>query len=309
MEYGHSEVIWASLTLLFILGVYLSTKVIRKSEKNPAATWAQRHVLITFILSFVLPLAAGVALINTVFGQKRRDRIKVSSVNSVSKQQGIKFLSESSTPLELQAAYLYEPVVKVIVTDDPENVSIKALNACDTNQLTLARGTEVECTDNIPVSLKVWIQDAKLHKKREIKNYVKRSVSTDRLYQQPNKLDLTPQKQSFLVIPTHNGKDKKVSVVDGYAELIYFLVLVLGVLSKYFWDYHEERKKGEKKIQFDPILILKSFIIAMLVYYVVQGLLDNESGKLSWGGVLLAYNNGFTWQTILTTVAASDKSR
>lgn len=89
-----------------------------------------------------------------------------------------------------------------------------------------------------------------------------------------------------------------------HAEIFYFLALVLGVLGKYFWDHYEDKKIG-KGVKFEPHLIVMSFIIAALVYYSIQQGIEKEASKFTTRGVVFAFNSGFMWQTILTSMNRS----
>lgn len=91
-------------------------------------------------------------------------------------------------------------------------------------------------------------------------------------------------------------------VLNHLAPLIYFLFLALGVLSKYYWDY-SVKKEGGEDVRFGSNKLILSFIVALLVYFTIQGILEKEADKISVRGILFAYYNGFVWQTLLTEIA------
>jgi len=308
--YGNTMV-WGLLTGMFILGVYLVDKLIKRGDANPSATWMQKHVVVVGIVAVVVPVAVGIIIVNTtVYGTT-----KVVSRHSVH--------SVSTMPAALEPPKP-EPILKLIISDGSQETDITTLNLCKIDEVTMIQNGAVHCEDTQSPIVKAWMADVRVHEDRALEKFIKHQVKKKtykKLHVKQIQRELKKPKvmqQSFLnlfaqaVTGTNAEKattETKTTVTkkpfkDRYATIFYFLALVLGVLGKYYWDYFEDKRIG-KQVTFQPHLIVISFIIAGLVYYSIQQGLEKEAGRLSSQGVLFAFNNGFMWQTVLTSLSRS----
>jgi hypothetical protein len=85
-------------------------------------------------------------------------------------------------------------------------------------------------------------------------------------------------------------------------ELIFFVAMILGMVAKYFWDLIEERRKappdphsGRRPLHFDPWECIQPLLVAGIVFGAILSMLK----ELTVPSVLLSFQNGFFWQTIL----------
>jgi len=91
-------------------------------------------------------------------------------------------------------------------------------------------------------------------------------------------------------------KDRS-GLLNRYAEIVYFLALVLGVLSSFYMSWYEERKKNPE-LKFDHNQVVVSFILAVLVYVSVYSTIEKDKG-IATTGLLACFQNGFFWQSIM----------
>lgn len=167
--------------------------------------------------------------------------------------------------------------MKLIVFEDPDMVNPLTLGKCaDTDVTVVDKLGKVTCedydyvTNNPEMNIETWVP--------------KEFHPSLQMMFAPGKASKPPKKRS--------------RVWDRYAEIIYFLALVFGVLAKYYWDYSEAKQRGEQT-EFHPNYIILSLIVALLVYFSVQQGIEGEGGTFSFRGFLFAFMNGFTWQTLI----------
>lgn len=100
-----------------------------------------------------------------------------------------------------------------------------------------------------------------------------------------------------------NSKSSDTWVIEllKYKSLIFGLHMacwmVAGMMANYFWDLLNAGKTfSDTNIHdlFLPILVLP------IIYYVVWSLWGGEKGQISFSWNLVAFQNGFFWQVILS---------
>lgn len=303
-----STIIWVTLAAFFVGGVYLAGHMLKpKKSLYTGATFAQKHITFLALLTVIVPISIGVLLVNTVFSS--RPVIKKKEVTSVPVKPSV-YVAEP------------EPVLKMIISDGSKEVDIAALNLCKSDEVTIIENQLIVCKTANSTKVKTWLTDVRLQERRILKKYIahQRALQEYKVIDGPSttvntsdKLDHIPKImiQGFSwnslapkIASTSKVVQEKKPFKDRYAEVFFFLALVAGVLSKYFWDFYEERRHGEEST-FEPHVIVMSFIISALVYYSIQQGLENEAGKLTTRGILFAFNNGFMWQTILKSTRLS----
>ncbi|MFN2431293.1 MAG: hypothetical protein ABR599_00470 [Gemmatimonadota bacterium] len=90
--------------------------------------------------------------------------------------------------------------------------------------------------------------------------------------------------------------------------LVLFLVVVLGVFTKWFWEalwIFVADPAGGLPIGSPAVLAARlaiSFIVAALTFVAIYNKIDQSSGE-SWAPYLLAFQNGFFWQATFDAVA------
>lgn len=293
-----SEIIWGTLAGLFIAAVYLANKLVKHKEKQPGATWMQQHVAVVGIVALLVPFVVGLVLVNTVFGKTTVTK-KVRS-----KERRFKRVKPHAAPDRP------EPLLKLVISDGSKEADIATLNQCGYDEVTLVQNGTVRCVSHRSPQVKAWISDLRVHEEARLRKYIQHHTGhPERAPMHVAPMGPPPvMRQSFLWFApaspaktTTTKETKQKPFRDRHAELFYFLALVLGVLGKYFWDYYEDKKAGNPAT-FEPHLIVMSFIIAALVYYSIQQGIEKEASKFSTRGVVFAFNNGFMWQTILTSM-------
>jgi DMSO reductase anchor subunit len=85
-------------------------------------------------------------------------------------------------------------------------------------------------------------------------------------------------------------------------ELIFFAAMILGMVAKYFWDLIEERRKttpddrsGRRPLHFDTWEFIQPLLVSGIVFAALLSMLK----ELTLPSVLLSFQNGFFWQTVL----------
>lgn len=279
-----------------------------KAKDTISSTWMQKHVAIVGAVAIVVPLIFGAILLNSSSFGDRRTKLKSRPRHRI---------LNATSPTEPEPP-VPAPVVKLIVSDGSQETNIDILNRCSSEEVTIVQNNVVQCTDNQSPEVRAWINSTRLHEDRLIHKFLefhvkrcskkKRNVKTIKSIEKKTGATVI-QKQGLLWFNnTNNTKKEQVDTApsrrpfkDRNAELFYFLALVLGVLGKYFWDHYEDKRVG-KPTQFEPHLIVMSFIIAALVYYSIQQGLEKEANKFAIRGLVFAFNNGFMWQTVLTSM-------
>ncbi len=296
--------LWWILAGLFVGGVYAANHFLKpKKTAHAGATFAQKHTLLILILAILVPIVVGLVLANTTFSQR--------SVVKKTKKNG--------TPDVGMSAYRAvppEPVLKMVISDGSLEVDVAALNRCDSDEVTIIENQVVVCKNAKSPQVKAWLQDARRQEAELLKKYLASQRPQRKQIMQPLRKVPPPMTQGinwFAPAPEKavSGKktvQEKKPFRDRHAEVFFFLALVAGVMSKYFWDFYEERSQG-KKGTFEPHVIVMSFIISALIYYSIQQGLEKEAGKLTTRGILFAFNNGFMWQTILKSTRLSSSSK
>lgn len=173
--------------------------------------------------------------------------------------------------------------MKVIIFEDPNYINPLTLEKCPDNEVTyISRRGQVRCLTQ---------DDAR-------RDYAK--LRRDFL-SSPEFPAMRPKPMMQMVAPIvgeNSPPPTQRPWKDRFAEVIYFLALVLGVLGKYYWDYSEQKQSG-KDVPFQPNYIVLSLIVALLVYFSVQQGIEGEGGNLTTRGFLFAFMNGFTWQSLI----------
>jgi hypothetical protein len=87
------------------------------------------------------------------------------------------------------------------------------------------------------------------------------------------------------------------------ADIVLFVVLILGMSAKYLWDLIEIRSdRNSKRSPGQPTVGLGfdfwDFVKPMLVSVIVFGAVMNEKHELTRIAVLASFQNGFFWQTV-----------
>lgn len=295
--------LWLILTVLFVGGVYGANHFLKPSRvTHTGATFAQKHMLIVVILAVIIPIAAGVILANTTFSQ--RSVVKKAKQPSVTNT----LLTAPITHVDIP-----EPVLKMVISDGSRTLDIATLNLCKSDEVTVIENQLTLCKSADSSQVKAWLQDAQRQEREHLKKY----IAHQREQHKPSVISprkiITPMLQGFGWFAPTPMKDvvgkktvqEKKPFKDRHAEVFFFLALVAGVMSKYFWDFYEERRGG-KESNFEPHVIVMSFIISALIYYSIQQGLEKEAGKLTTRGMLFAFNNGFMWQTILKSTRLSN---
>jgi hypothetical protein len=298
-----SAIIWGILAGMFISSIYVASKIINHSPALASATWMQRNKVMVGSAVLLVPLVVGFILVNAVFG--RTEVVRTKHLRPAARKD-----PTILPPMKP------EPLLKLVISDGSKETDIAALNQCASDEVTLIQNGTIQCVTHESPQVKAWMEDQKRQEALLLKKYVKyqaRIVQNKGLKNLPA-MQPAVMKQGFSwLAPASGGSDAKVAVQketvqkpfkDRNAELFYFLALVFGVLGKYFWDYYEERRGGAP-VKFEPHLIVMSFIIAALVYYSIQQGIEKEAGTLKVRGVMFAFNNGFMWQTILTSMNRS----
>jgi hypothetical protein len=189
--------------------------------------------------------------------------------------------------------------LKVIVYDHPKDLKPAVLDKCKDREITVVEGEKVRCV----------AEDSDEGKELMEPKQMQQQAHPPIQMSLPKKPPMVVQGFLFQAKPTVKKPDrplKERSLKDRYAEALYFLMLVLGVLSKHYWDYSKAKDRGEH-VEFQPNRIVLALIIAMLVYFSVQQGLENEADKFSFRSLLFAFTNGFTWQTILEPAGDAGK--
>lgn len=84
-----------------------------------------------------------------------------------------------------------------------------------------------------------------------------------------------------------------------------FLAMLLGITAKWLWDALESRR-GRRKLRLDGYSLLQPFLVSPIVF---GGVIAITHVTLDVAGALLAFQNGFFWQTVFATIAARQQSR
>jgi len=285
-----------------------------KSTVSSSATWMQKHVAVIGLVAIVVPITVGLLLVNTVFG---------NTPIKTSRRHTTKNIVRTTAPIDPEPQKP-NPILKIVISDGSLNTDIAVLNRCESNEVTLVENGSVICKDKLSAEVNAWINSTKRQEELLLQKFVEYQAvkfahhnSEDNfrrtlksLQKKQNNHKMPAMKQGFMWFNAPTTGNKETTTVttttkkpfkDKNAEVFYFLALVLGVLGKYFWDHYEDRKAG-KDSPFEPHLIVMSFIIAALVYYSIQQGLEKEANKFAIRGVVFAFNSGFMWQTILTSM-------
>jgi hypothetical protein len=231
---------------------------------NPLSLWAM-------VIGLGGAIAAGFVMVTISF----------SDSPARTKNQGQQKLSapEKLTPVFIDSGVPSAVThrMKLIVFEDPDMVNPLTLDKCADSQVTVVnRRGQVSCEA---------YDDVTTNPEFTFEAYIPKDVHPQlQMMFAPGKASKPPKKRTRLW--------------DRYAEIFYFLALVMGVLGKYYWDHNEARARGEQS-QFHPNSIILSLIVALLVYFSVQQGIEGEGGKFSFRGFLFAFMNGFTWQTLI----------
>ena len=301
---------WWVLAGMFISAMVIIGQLNKRSKAKAftGATWVQQHVAIVGIFAVVVPIAVGVILVNTVYGNTTETR-QLKKAN----QKVLVHDTMGPPPKKPQ------PILKLIISDGSQEATIPVLNRCASDEVTVIQNGVVQCANEQSPAVRAWVADIRMQEKHLLDKFISHQVKYKFYTKVKNKVTIKKNKkhpkvmqQGFLWQPIPTKKPaqgtttvtKKKPFKDRHAELFYFLALVLGVLGKYFWDYYEDKRVG-KEVSFHPHLIIMSFIIAGLVYYSIQQGIEKEADKLTTRGIVFAFNNGFMWQTILTSLNRS----
>lgn len=301
-----SEVIWGTLAGLFIAAIYLVDKIGKRKVHNPSATWIQKHTLIVGGIALAIPIAVVVILVNTVFG-------KTTVVRKVTHGRRSPASMLPTAPAEPA------PVLKLVISDGSQETNVSVLNRCAYDEVTLIQNGTVQCVAQQSPQVTAWMADLRMQEQALLRKYVEHQTKAKWVQPRRKKETMAPMKghppvmKQGLFLFAQASTEPKVETKketkqkpfrSRHAEIFYFLALVLGVLGKYFWDHYEDKKIG-KGVKFEPHLIVMSFIIAALVYYSIQQGIEKEASKFTTRGVVFAFNSGFMWQTILTSMNRS----
>lgn len=295
---------WWVLVGMFISAVFVLGQLDkrRKSNAYTGETWLQQHVATVGVFAVVVPIAVGAILANTVCGDITEKR-KVKNAT-----RAVPVISQTDPPKKPQ------PVLKLVISDGSQATNVAVLNMCASDEVTLVQNGLVQCVRNQSPVIHAWIADVEIHEREIINKFISYQVNS-KLYKKMQ-VKNSPKQPSVIQQGLWMGPapamqpaktetvTKKKTFAHRYAELFYFFALVLGVLGKYFWDYYEDKRVG-KNVSFHPHLIIMSFIIAALVYYSIQQGIEKEANKLTARGIVFAFNNGFMWQTVLTSLNSS----
>lgn len=88
-----------------------------------------------------------------------------------------------------------------------------------------------------------------------------------------------------------------------YKQLIALALMLGGMVAKYLFDLIQERRKKKEqgepnpRLEFDKWNFLRPFIVSFIVFGSFWQLHGNESLSLGW--LVISFQNGFFWQTIL----------
>lgn len=106
---------------------------------------------------------------------------------------------------------------------------------------------------------------------------------------------VTGSEHSFhFLLKGSNTSDQNVVPWVGVA---YFVTMVLGMLAHTTWDAISKRKAGKDPI-FDRWLYLRPALVAPIIFIAVLKLVGGTS--FDFAALLLSFQNGFFWQTILS---------
>jgi hypothetical protein len=167
--------------------------------------------------------------------------------------------------------------VKLIIFEDPDMINPLTMDECPDHMITYVdRRGAVRCDEPTERGYKVQPGG----------------------FMDPPDVDASVKTQGLAQVAKGRAPKERKRWVDKFAEIIFFLAIVLGVLGKYYWDYEEARQRGERT-EFHPNRIVLALIIAMLVYYSVQQGLEGDGGRFSFRGFLFAFMNGFTFQGLI----------
>ena len=92
-----------------------------------------------------------------------------------------------------------------------------------------------------------------------------------------------------------------------FADAIYGIAMILGIAAKAVWDYENQYHK----VGVDWLQINLALLVAPIVYIGVSSTLQSSSlsGKVGLPGLALAFQNGFFWQTVFSTLQESNATK
>jgi hypothetical protein len=82
-----------------------------------------------------------------------------------------------------------------------------------------------------------------------------------------------------------------------WVGIVYFVAMVLGMLAHTTWDAVNKRKAGKDPV-FDRWLYLRPALVAPIIFIGVLKLVGGSS--FDFAALLLSFQNGFFWQTVLS---------
>lgn len=87
-------------------------------------------------------------------------------------------------------------------------------------------------------------------------------------------------------------------------DLVYGLAMILGILAKAVWDH----VNAKHKVGVDLTSLVGALLISPIVYAGVYSTMVKRDEKISLLGLAFAFQNGFFWQAVFSTVQASNSA-
>lgn len=99
--------------------------------------------------------------------------------------------------------------------------------------------------------------------------------------------------------PPAQRPSRKIRFDITFADVIYGIAMILGIAAKAVWDYENQyHRVGVNWLQINLALL-----VAPIVYIGVGSHLKlSGQGAISLSGLALAFQNGFFWQTVFSTL-------
>lgn len=106
---------------------------------------------------------------------------------------------------------------------------------------------------------------------------------------------VTGSEQSFhFLLKGSSASDQ--SVVP-WVGVVYFVAMVVGMFAHTTWDAINKRKAGKDPV-FDRWLYFRPALVAPIIFIAVLKLVGGSS--FDFAALLLSFQNGFFWQTVLS---------
>jgi hypothetical protein len=254
-----------------------------------------RRLLIVYLISGIVSLTAGFALLHTLAQNPPRLAARDSQVVA----RPIT-LPPSATRADLVRD---APQIKVVVDDSEDNTALPPdlLRQCGDIEI-----THVQTNGTVRCLSEGSMEAKQLLARGQPRSPMKQGAMLPNMAQeQRNAIELQGFVPSVASAPTDAAKEvSERKPWDRYAELVYFFLTFIGVFLRTYWDGIQQHRRRKAVILTAPSVIT-SLVIAIAVYaLVIQSGLAGSSKLLTFSTGIFAVYNGITSPVILKDIAA-----